>query len=660
MCSDTIDSLEEGFVRVKASSKSAVEAAARSLELWDADVDAFERRSYCEICIERSGGKMLGSSMLSLDSTQLNDSVDATASTRSVSVLQLLGLSGLAETEDEEQEQDDEAEQDAAPESAVDEGTESADSPNSDVLEGQGSDELGFDRGLFEILGRVQSVLRDEDEDGPVLVLIGGAVGSGKSSLGTRICEVFGSQLLQLDNFIREPEAHSKVDESDFAATDLDLLRQVLHQIRSAGARDGAPVELPRFCFRTGERQGGGTFRPCKVLVLCGTHALRSEIGECWAGRVVRIGISGGQSTHLIDRVCDDLSRAGVAEGLRGRAAVAEMVLGGTAALAHQACDVAIANIFDPLVLEDDGGFWTLKSTFVCDVSTIKERLFGDPDAEQSLEHWTETALQIFLSPPGLQCQPGDPYCLRVRQFNGRIQLVQREYMAVEDYIRCPSREFSISQRVLRGLLRAGYSVAGLLEVHSEVVRSRLPGGLTVSVDTLPQLGIRMMQLSGPDKASVGKAAELLDCSPHSFVAKSYPTIMAESFKPGLHAAARTHWVSRALGTVLSDALAPHFAKLRRIEREAMTVDGPTPPPPADDGAVPPAAAQDGAGKAESTEAEVEAEALKRANSQLLERQRELERQGQQARQALTRWRLVSGILGLVVVVVWRLRRKWP
>ena len=432
MCSDTIDSLEEGFVRIKASSKSAVEAAARSLELWDADVDAFERRSYCEICIERGGGKMLGSSMLSLDSTQLNDSVDATASTRSVSVLQLLGLSGLAETEEEEQEQDDEAEPDAAPESAVDEGTESADSPNSDVLEGQGSDELGFDRGLFEILGRVQSALRDEDDDGPVLVLIGGAVGSGKSSLGTRICEVFGSQLLQLDNFIREPDAHSKVDESDFAATDLDLLASVL-----AGARDGASVELPRFCFRTGERQGGGTFRPCKVLVLCGTHALRSEIGECWAGRVVRIGISGGQSTHLIDRVCDDLSRAGVAEGLRGRAAVAEMVLGGTAALAHQDCDVAIANIFDPLVLEDDTGIWTLKSTFVCDVSTIKERLFGDPDAEQSLEHWTETGLQIFLSPPGLQCQPGDPYCLRVRQFNGRMR-VSLNTPAIAFWVLCP------------------------------------------------------------------------------------------------------------------------------------------------------------------------------------------------------------------------------
>ena len=59
MCSDTIDSLEEGFVRIKASSKSAVEAAARSLELWDADVDAFERRSYCEICIERGGGKIV-------------------------------------------------------------------------------------------------------------------------------------------------------------------------------------------------------------------------------------------------------------------------------------------------------------------------------------------------------------------------------------------------------------------------------------------------------------------------------------------------------------------------------------------------------------------------------------------------------------------------
>ena len=37
------------------------------------------------------------------------------------------------------------------------------------------------------------------------------------------------------------------------------------------------------------------------------------------------------------------------------------------------------------------------------------------------------------------------------------------------------------------GLLRAGFTVAGLLEIHSEVLRHKT-NGLTVSIDTLPQV----------------------------------------------------------------------------------------------------------------------------------------------------------------------------
>jgi hypothetical protein len=64
-----------------------------------------------------------------------------------------------------------------------------------------------------------------------------------------------------------------------------------------------------------------------------------------------------------------------------------------------------------------------------------------------------------------------------------------------------------------------------------EVVRR--PGGLTVSVDTLPQMGVRMMQMISADKRDLARAAKLLDCGSHSFVHESYPSYMMRRWKPG-------------------------------------------------------------------------------------------------------------------------------
>lgn len=87
---------------------------------------------------------------------------------------------------------------------------------------------------------------------------------------------------------------------------------------------------------------------------------------------------------------------------------------------------------------------------------------------------------------------------------------------------------------VRTGLLRAGFTVAGLLEIHSEVLRHKT-NGLTVSIDTLPQLGVRMMQMMHCDKAAVGRAAELLHCSEHSLVREGYDSYMMSNWKPGIH-----------------------------------------------------------------------------------------------------------------------------
>ena len=45
---------------------------------------------------------------------------------------------------------------------------------------------------------------------------------------------------------------------------------------------------------------------------------------------------------------------------------------------------------------------------------------------------------------------------------------------------------------------------------------------MTVCVDTLPQLGLKLMQVMGSDKAAVARAARALDCGPHAFVANAY------------------------------------------------------------------------------------------------------------------------------------------
>ena len=196
-------------------------------------------------------------------------------------------------------------------------------------------------------------------------------------------------------------------------------------------------------------------------------------------------------------------------------------------------------------------------------------------DVDDTMEHWQERTLDIYLSPPGRYVQPGSPSAVRIRQFNGKFRMMLRDYIDEGNFIICPQAELRVSLRVLRGLMRAGFTVAGLLEIHSEVLRHKT-NGLTVSIDTLPQLGARMMQIMHCDKAAVSRAAELLHCGSHSFVKEGYDSFAMSTWKLGVHRAARTDWASSGAGSALHrllfDALAPTFAKIQRVERSCRTV----------------------------------------------------------------------------------------
>jgi hypothetical protein len=315
---------------------------------------------------------------------------------------------------------------------------------------------------------------------------------------------------------------------------------------------------------------------PSKIIFLTGPHCLRREVVECCEGlHVVRVGMEGGQQTHLISRVRQELAVAGVDPSRRSEETIRDLILPSnhrsiSATLSKADTDVLIRNDFDeysPIL--DNTSLYTLKSTSTVSAEIVKARLFAiDEDRERqrgternregqraheqqhasrdgsdgTVEHWQERTLDIYLSPPGRYVQPGSPSAVRKRQINGKYRMMLRDYIAEGNFIICPQAELRVSLRVLRGLMRAGFTVAGLLEIHSEVVRHRA-SGLTVSIDTLPQLGARMMQIMHCDKGAVSRAAELLHCGSHSFVTEGYDSFAMSTWKLGVHRAARTDWV---------------------------------------------------------------------------------------------------------------------
>jgi hypothetical protein len=245
--------------------------------------------------------------------------------------------------------------------------------------------------------------------------------------------------------------------------------------------------------------------------------------------------------------------------------------------------------------------------------------------------------------------------------------MMLRDYIDEGDFIICPQAELRVSLRVIRGLLRAGFTVAGLLEIHSEVLRHKT-NGLTVSIDTLPQLGVRMMQMMHCEKTMVSRAAELLHCGAHSFVREGYDSYYMSHMKPGIHAAARMNWASSGAGAalerLLSDALVPHFAKIQRIERSCASS------PPDDSSAAQGgpgnsfAAAGGGAVAAAATAATSEAssteEAAAKQHSMLvIEQELKAARESSERARAeaeswrisATRWRGISAVVVATVVV---------
>jgi len=175
---------------------------------------------------------------------------------------------------------------------------------------------------------------------------------------------------------------------------------------------------------------------------------------------------------------------------------------------------------------------------------------------------------------------------------------------------------------------------------------------------------------------AVTRAAELLHCGEHSFVREGYDSYMMSNWKPGIHTAARTSWASsgagQALNQLLSDALAPHFTKIQRVERgcrKSIPVLADKRSPNASDAAAfelkqaEAVAAQDdsrttdanGAGQPDSDDHNLRLKASTEVDQQLLALERELKEANEKGNRAQTeadRWRISATRWRTVVVTV--------
>eukprot|EP01043_Picozoa_sp_COSAG02_P014497 COSAG02_NODE_599_length_19741_cov_177.207311_7_plen_801_part_00 len=407
VCVDDVDNDVGAFLRIKAHSKVAVKQAAEDLGLWD--MAAFETRSYAQLCLLTSGprastpaGEILNSS---LEGSILSES------SRAVSVLELLGLSDLLSdgTADGGDEEDEEADGDAGGDTAAgltvdidDDGDVQSDEEKREALQetqalmttspdgASGKSDadssvvsLSFEKGLFSAIRKIQilKAAQSGQDPAPIVILIGGPVGSGKSSLAARLAEVFSEPAeihelhkgsadrtqiaasqpcdLRLESFIdpgRLRQGHDQesdtvsVDEDDLGAIDLDLLKTTLQTARKEG---NLPPALPVYNYRTRSRTfvRSKSVRPSKIIFLTGPHCLRKEVVDCCEGlQVVRVGMDGGQQTHLVSRVRHELEVAGVDPSRRGEETIRDLILPSnhlSISATLSSADVLIRNDFD-------------------------------------------------------------------------------------------------------------------------------------------------------------------------------------------------------------------------------------------------------------------------------------------------------------------------
>ncbi|KAJ6982288.1 hypothetical protein NC653_025410 [Populus alba x Populus x berolinensis] len=352
---------------------------------------------------------------------------------------------------------------------------------------------LSFEKGFFVVIRACQ--LLAQKNDGIILVGIAGPSGAGKTIFTEKILNFLPSvAVISMDNY----NDSSRIVDGNFddpRLTDYDTLLKNVHDLKA-----GKPAEVPVYDFKSSTRTGYRTLEvpSSRIVIIEGIYALSANLRPLLD---LRVSVTGGVHFDLVKRVLRDIQRAGQ-EPEEIIQQISETVYPMYKAFIEpdlQTAHIKIINKFNPF-----SGFqsptYILKSARKVTVDQIKAVLSEDQ------KETTEQIYDIYLLPPGEDPETCQSY-LRMRNKDGKYNLMFEEWVADLPFIISPRITFEVTVKLLSGLMALGYTIAAILQRSSHIFSD---DRVCVKIDWLGQLNRQYVQVQGRDRLVVKFIAEQL------------------------------------------------------------------------------------------------------------------------------------------------------
>ncbi|RYR56434.1 hypothetical protein Ahy_A05g022138 isoform E [Arachis hypogaea] len=269
---------------------------------------------------------------------------------------------------------------------------------------------------------------------------------------------------------------------ADPRLTDYDTLLQNLQDLK-----DGKPVQVPIYDFKSSSRTGYRTVEPpnSRIVIIEGIYALSEKLRPLLD---LRVSVTGGVHLDLVKRVIRDIQRAGQEP---------EEII-------HQ-------------ISETVPSFTT---AFFTDSENNSRKV--DPDQikavlSEDFNETTEQTYDIYLLPPGEDPETCQSY-LRMRNKEGKYSLMFEEWVTDNPFVISPRITFEVSVRLLGGLMALGYTIATILKRNSHVFSD---DRVCVKLDWLEQLNRHYVQVQGRDRLVIQYIGQQLGLE-GSYIPRTY------------------------------------------------------------------------------------------------------------------------------------------
>eukprot|EP00884_Botryococcus_braunii_P008179 jgi/Botrbrau1/17362/Bobra.0015s0103.1 len=289
--------------------------------------------------------------------------------------------------------------------------------------------------------------------------------------------------------------------------TDYDTLLRNIQDLK-----DGKTTQVPIYDFKQSKRVGYKETSPpkSKIVIIEGIYALSSRIRPQLD---LRVSITGGVHFDLVKRVLRDIDRSGQApeEIIQQISDTVYPMYKAYIEPDLKEAQLRIYNTFNPF-----SGFmnatYILKSAKPVSDEQIKAVL--ESNHNRSIE--TET-YDIYLLPPNEDIETCASW-LRMRNRDGRYNLMFEEWVVDGPFIISPRITFEVSVRILGGLMALGYEIGTIMKRASRVYSD---DSITIKIDDIEGMPHQYIQIQGKDRKLVADVGRKLGLE-GTYIARSY------------------------------------------------------------------------------------------------------------------------------------------